>query len=435
MITSACIYIPSTGPAPLAVLGGLSLLKRAVLTAQRAGATMCYLATAFEPAEKHLRQAELQRDLDGDKRLNIQIIWVQPGDALSPQQSCSQTAAPQRCLYYALTTLFSPHIARELDQAAQPSETVGIKVDSDVHALVLGPLPGAGCEPLIAEAALTAVSSGSATESQIPIRTIPDSGPALCQLTDATDLHRAESALLSSLDNPKDGFVDTYLNRKLSRPLTQLLLRTPLSPNQITLLSCLIGLFGATYFFQAGYWGPILGALLLQFSAIVDCCDGEVARMKFLESPLGAWLDISLDTVVHIATFAGLGFAVWAQGGTSSPFLLGGLLIGGTILSFACVVVAERTPVPDAQQQTWQNMLLHRLVSGLASRDYSLLILVCAVLQQLAWFLWIAAVGVHVFWLTLALLLYYTRQHSRQLKRAAHFSARSSIQQSVPRLP
>ena len=226
---------------------------------------------------------------------------------------------------------------------------------------------------------------------------MPASPHLLYQLTDAPSLRRAESALLGSLDNPKDGLVDTYLNRKLSRPLTRLFLRTALTPNQITVLSCLIGLFGAACFFQADYWGPVLGAFLLQLSAVIDCCDGEVARMKFLESRLGAWLDITLDTVVHIATFVGLGFAVWAQGGTQAPFVLVGLMVGGIVLSFVGVIVADRTVVPGPYRQTWQARLLHRMVFGLASRDYSLLIFLCAVFQQLAWFLWAAAIGVQVF--------------------------------------
>ena len=263
------------------------------------------------------------------------------------------------------------------------------------------------------------------------LRTVPASPHLLCQLTDSTSLRHAESALLASLDNLKDGLVDTYLNRKLSRPLTRFFLSTALTPNQITVLSCLIGLLGAACFFQADYWGPVLGALLLQLSAVIDCCDGEVARMKFLESRLGAWLDITLDTIVHIATFVGLGFAVWAQGGTQAPFVLVGLMVGGIVLSFACVVVADRMVVPTVYQQTWQARLLHRMVFGLASRDYSLLIFLCAVFQQLSWFLWAAAIGVQVFWLTVAVLLY----HFRRLKRATHCPTRAPVQGPASRLP
>ncbi len=421
MITAACIFIPSTGPDPLALLGGVSLLKRAILSAQRVGAKICYLVMDARPEEHPHWQEALQRDLSGDKRLTTQVVWTRLTDGSSPQPAGVQALTSGHCLYYSLATLFSPALAFDLGRSAEPGETVSVQTGTGADALVLGPQPDATFGP----------PAWETLQARAQLRTLPASSHLLYQLTDSTCLHHAESELLASLDNPKDGFVDTYLNRKLSRPLTQLFLRTALTPNQITLLSCLIGLFGAACFFQAGYWGPVFGALLLQLSAIIDCCDGEVARMKFLESRLGAWLDITLDTVVHLATFAGLGFAVWTQGGTQSPFFLGGLLVGGTVLSFACVVAAERVTMPDPHRQTWQDTLLRRMVSGLASRDYSLLIFMCAVFQKLSWFLWSAAIGVQVFWMTLAVLLY----HLRRVKRATHFPTRSPLHRSASRLP
>lgn len=431
MITTACIFIPATGPDPLARLGGVSLLKRAILSAQRAGAKTCYLVMDARSEVQPARQKALQRDLCGDKRLTTQVVWTQSPDGPVAQPAPARTVTSEHCLYYSLTTLFSPALACELDRTAQPGETLSVGTESGTSALVLGPQPDAAFGLPVQETAARTGTAALAAQPQTALRTVPASPHLLYQLTDAPSLRRAESALLASLDNPRDGLVDTYLNRKLSRPLTRLLLRTALTPNQITLLSCLIGLCGAACFFRAGYWGPVLGALLLQLSAVIDCCDGEVARMKFLESRLGAWLDITLDTVVHLATFVGLGFAVWTQGGTQSPFVLVGLMVGGIVLSFAGVVVADRTALPDAYRQTWQGRLLHRMVFGVASRDYSLLIFLCAVFQKLAWFLWAAAIGVQVFWLTLAVLLY----HLRRFKRATHCPTRAPVQGPASRLP
>ena len=74
-----------------------------------------------------------------------------------------------------------------------------------------------------------------------------------------------------------DGFVDRYFNRKVSASLTPLFLRTGLSPNAITVLSMVIGLLAAASFGVGSYAAGLMGALLFQLSAIVDCCDGEVA--------------------------------------------------------------------------------------------------------------------------------------------------------------
>ena len=53
---------------------------------------------------------------------------------------------------------------------------------------------------------------------------------------------------------------------------------------------------------------PGLAALLFQLAAVIDCSDGEVARLTFTDSPFGAWLDITLDNLVHMAIFV----AIWA---------------------------------------------------------------------------------------------------------------------------
>lgn len=39
-------------------------------------------------------------------------------------------------------------------------------------------------------------------------------------------------------------------------------------------------------------YGLILGGILAQASSIIDGCDGEVARLKFLTTDYGAFVDI-----------------------------------------------------------------------------------------------------------------------------------------------
>ena len=102
------------------------------------------------------------------------------------------------------------------------------------------------------------------------------------------------------------GFVDRFFNRKVSRWFTRIFLAAGLSPNVITILATLVGLVAAAGFGVGTYSAGIIAALLFQLAAIIDCCDGEVARLTFTESPFGAWLDIAMDNVVHMAIFAGI---------------------------------------------------------------------------------------------------------------------------------
>jgi len=52
----------------------------------------------------------------------------------------------------------------------------------------------------------------------------------------------------------------------------------------------------------------IAGTLLCLAASYVDCCDGEVARLKLLSSKLGAWLDTIIDELSSLAYMVALGW-------------------------------------------------------------------------------------------------------------------------------
>lgn len=68
----------------------------------------------------------------------------------------------------------------------------------------------------------------------------------------------------------------------------------------------------------------------------------------------------------------------------------------GVVLSFAAVVrgkvLASRRQMPHADR-------FERLVEATTNRDFSVLLLILAPLQALEWFVWAAAVGIHLFWI------------------------------------
>lgn len=412
MISAAVILLPTTCH-PLTVLGGLSLLKRAIFTAQRAGAKTCYLVSD-QTAEQ---TRGLRQSLSGDPRLSSELVW------LGPQHTETTPGPPlagpdgEQCVAFEVQTVFSADLVRDLTEAAAPQAVWAVGVGPQEYALVLFPLDSLPAAVARMRAAGAGLAGGGWGEE---VHLFSADGYFLAQVSRPSLVADIEKSLLLSLPNPKDGLVDAYLNRKVSRPLTRLLLRTPLTPNHITLISCGVGLLGAACFWGGGYGWPILGGLLLQFSAVVDCIDGEVARMKFLESPLGAWLDITLDTVVHIAIFLGVGIAVWKQGGATYAPLLGGALAVGAAICFPFVTMAEKTEEQGKQQGGWENAIIRNMIEGLTSRDYSIIILVCALIQKLPWFLWSAAIGVQVFWCILAVLL-----HKAGRLNWAVFSSRS----------
>ncbi|MBU6433259.1 MAG: CDP-alcohol phosphatidyltransferase family protein, partial [Nitrospirae bacterium] len=215
------------------------------------------------------------------------------------------------------------------------------------------------------------------------------------------DVRAAEKKLFNSLKGEFEGFVDRFFNRKVSRRFTRMFLAAGFSPNAVTILATLVGMVAAAGFGVGTYSAGIIAALLFQLAAIIDCCDGEVARLTFTESSFGAWLDIAMDNVVHMAIFGGIAagsyLRVSGSEGAWVPLALGSAAVAGNALSFWLVTRAQKiksvngwkTPV----QAAWSDFML----KNVASRDFSVIVLIFAVIGKLDWFLWMAAIGSLVF--------------------------------------
>jgi phosphatidylglycerophosphate synthase len=216
-------------------------------------------------------------------------------------------------------------------------------------------------------------------------------GPAGC-VTDDESAHRLERAYWASLTSSSDGLVDRRFNRPVGRWLSRALVDTRVTPNQVSVVSILIGLISAGLFAAGNSGTAVWGALMLQLSAIVDCVDGDLARAQCRESALGKWLDIVGDQVVHLGVFLGLGFGLWRSGSSGPVVGLGIIAAAGVILSFLVVLRVLLRPALRRRGR------MQRLIDATTNRDFSVLLILFALGGVLHWFLWMAAVGSHLFW-------------------------------------
>jgi hypothetical protein len=98
-------------------------------------------------------------------------------------------------------------------------------------------------------------------------------------------------------------WVDEHIHRPIARQLVRLLVRTPLTPNHVTLLAALMGVAaGAAVVLgvERPAWRLVAG-LLLFCSVVLDCSDGQLARARGTSSTYGAILDGLSDYVVGLA--------------------------------------------------------------------------------------------------------------------------------------
>ena len=132
---------------------------------------------------------------------------------------------------------------------------------------------------------------------------------------------------------------DNYMAMAFSHAslrLSYLLARTSVTPNQVTLLSTVIGLAGAAMIFNLNYWLRILGVAIWFVAYVLDFCDGEIARYKGLRSEFGHWFDEVTDRIKDVGLFTTVTLLAVRQTGSTIAILLGLLALGGTIVhSFA----------------------------------------------------------------------------------------------------
>ena len=78
-----------------------------------------------------------------------------------------------------------------------------------------------------------------------------------------------------------------------------------------------------------GHLGLLLGVLVLELSYVLDCVDGQLARLRGTSSPIGAHLDFLMDELKAFLLVAAIAVRLWLPGRDPRWLLegLGGLVI------------------------------------------------------------------------------------------------------------
>ena len=140
-----------------------------------------------------------------------------------------------------------------------------------------------------------------------------------------------DSRILDS-QKPRD-VLSAFWARKVSRYITAVLVGTPITPNQTTVLWGAINVLNSYVVYRVLVGDylllPIIPALYI-LTYVLDCVDGEIARFRALANPVGGKL---LDGICHRVTeYSLLAAYVLAAGQlTGSPWVLpvGLFLIAG----------------------------------------------------------------------------------------------------------
>lgn len=105
-------------------------------------------------------------------------------------------------------------------------------------------------------------------------------------------------------------FLDYYFYRRLAGLLVPSFIRIGVTPDQITTLSLLTGLVAAVLCYYRHFALAVVAAV---FAIMLDCCDGQVARLTRKTSPLGRIRDGFFDMIWIAAFWLALYFSGYFQ--------------------------------------------------------------------------------------------------------------------------
>ena len=93
--------------------------------------------------------------------------------------------------------------------------------------------------------------------------------------------------------------------------ITKVLLYTPVTANQVSVLRVLVGIGAGVLFVFGSYWYSIAGALVLFLSYALDFVDGEIARYRGTTSVKGEYYDDLGHDIIYPVLFICMSFGVY----------------------------------------------------------------------------------------------------------------------------
>lgn len=140
-----------------------------------------------------------------------------------------------------------------------------------------------------------AVSAPPAAVSSVDAAARPTLAEALASI-------RAPRGWKRRLEDP----ANTFLRYPIALALSRLLVRTSITPNQISFIQPVFAAIAGYLVTRGHFTTDLLAVLAFEIRSILDCCDGTVARAKKLSSPNGHAVDALCDWLGVVFLYIGI---------------------------------------------------------------------------------------------------------------------------------
>lgn len=349
-------------PKPLVKVGGVPLLERVIRSAKRIGITEFVIVIGY--------QAALVRKTINSKKLGVKITWVRNLDWRRPNGISvlkAEKFVGEKFLLFMSDHVFDPKILEKIENIDLDDDTGVLCVDyalnrvqnlddatkvrtehnrmvnlgkslTDFNAIDVGIFV---FTPELFDALRRSQERGDETLSG-GVRVLAEEermrtfniGDSFWQDVDTIpDAYNAERLLLRATRSSGDGIIARNINRKISNFITRGLLKTPITPNQISIFNLVFSVFIAWLVSLGKPVTTIIGGLLFQFASILDGCDGEVAQIKLKDSRMGAFVDTITDHMSYLIFVIGVTIGTYNALGDPRVLYITGISIAALLFA------------------------------------------------------------------------------------------------------
>lgn len=156
-------------------------------------------------------------------------------------------------------------------------------------------------DPVFVPGAPMMIRSGDKNPTPLWGGAEPPSGSYVVALRTHDDVILAKNEIFANVTKPTSGPISKNVNSLISIPISRFLCEFGITPNQMTMVTTIVGLISAWFVAQGTLVDVAIGGALFQLCAALDRVDGELARSTFRSSRMGAWIDTLGDNLVYLA--------------------------------------------------------------------------------------------------------------------------------------
>jgi phosphatidylglycerophosphate synthase len=150
--------------------------------------------------------------------------------------------------------------------------------------------------------------------------------------------------ILQASMKPGEGWVGRHLNRPISFRIAAWLLRYRVTPDMVTWATFVLAALMFALMGWGGVQGLMFGGFLYQVVSVVDCVDGDIARVSYQTSRRGATLDTALDMLANLGFFFGLMTGLVKSYGPGQLALAGTMAVGAALCMALMTILVRIGP-------------------------------------------------------------------------------------------